>query len=279
VAAEVSKDTYLQAGKITIMSAETNLPMDNQAQDNQAQSETTPPEASQVGQTPSDSQPEMSQPEAQADVQTVEDADGADFTLEPEVEPFDLSPEAAKATEAAADPEAQAKLQAMTQELTALKAELQDKSSQLDERNSLYMRIAADFENFRKRTEREREELETKIKCSTLSELLPVVDNFDRARLHLSPQTDGEENIQKSYQGIYKDFVDRLKRIGVSPMRAQGQEFDPNLHEAVMREPSSEYAEGVVIEEMQNGYMLGDRVLRHALVKVAIASDESGAGE
>jgi molecular chaperone GrpE len=248
------------------MSAETNLPMDNQPQP-----ETNQPDAANQPDVQPESQPE-SQPEAQ-DV-AVENATEEEFTLEPEEEPFDLSPAAAAAAAAeTADPE---KLQVLTQQLEALKAELQDKSSQLEERNTLYMRIAADFENFRKRTEREREELETKIKCTTLSELLPVVDNFDRARLHITPQTDGEEGIQKSYQGIYKDLVDRLKRIGVAPMRAQGQEFDPNLHEAVMREPSAEYEEGVVMEELQNGYMLGDRVLRHALVKVAIASESGG---
>ncbi|MBE9013941.1 nucleotide exchange factor GrpE [Pseudanabaenaceae cyanobacterium LEGE 13415] len=148
---------------------------------------------------------------------------------------------------------------------------------QNEELNNQYMRIAADFENFRRRTQREREELETQIKCNTVKELLPVVDNFERARAQIKPQTEGESNIHKSYQGVYKDMVDRLKKVGVAPMRAQGQEFDPNLHEAVMREPTSEHPEGTVVEELMRGYMLDDKVLRHAMVKVA-APPEDGSG-
>ena len=155
-------------------------------------------------------------------------------------------------------------------ELEALKAQLED-------RNNQYLRIVADFENFRRRTQKEKEDLEQQIKCSTLNELLPVVDNFERARSHIKPQTDGEMNIHKSYQSVYKQLVDCLKRVGVAPMRSDGKEFDPNLHEAVMREPTSEHSEGTVIEELVRGYMLGDRVLRHAMVKVA-APPEDGEG-
>ena len=97
------------------------------------------------------------------------------------------------------------------------------------------------------------------------------MDNFERARSQIKPQNDGEMAIHRSYQGVYKQLVDCLKRIGVSPMRAEGTEFDPNLHEAVMREPTNEYSEGVVIEELMRGYLLGERVLRHAMVKVAAA--------
>ncbi len=154
-------------------------------------------------------------------------------------------------------------------ELEALKAQLED-------RNNQYLRIVADFENFRRRTQKEKEDLEQQVKCSTLNELLPVVDNFERARSHIKPQTDGEMNIHKSYQSVYKQLVDCLKRVGVAPMRSDGKEFDPNLHEAVMREPTSEHPEGTVIEELVRGYMLGDRVLRHAMVKVAAPPENEG---
>lgn len=160
----------------------------------------------------------------------------------------------------------------------AKEREVEALKKQAEELNNQYMRIAADFENFRRRTQREREELETQIKCNTVKELLPVVDNFERARSQIKPQTEGESNIHKSYQGVYKDMVDRLKKVGVAPMRAQGQEFDPNLHEAVMREPTSEYPEGTVVDELMRGYMLDDKVLRHAMVKVA-APPEDGSGE
>ncbi|MBW4537733.1 MAG: nucleotide exchange factor GrpE [Myxacorys chilensis ATA2-1-KO14] len=161
---------------------------------------------------------------------------------------------------------------AKEREIEALKVQSED-------RNSQYMRIAADFENFRRRTQKEKEDLEQQIKCNTVNELLPVVDNFERARSHIKPQTDAEMGIHKSYQGVYKDMVDRLKKIGVAPMRAEGKEFDPNLHEAVMREPTNEYAEGMVVEELVRGYMLGDRVLRHAMVKVAAPTEETSAAE
>ena len=149
--------------------------------------------------------------------------------------------------------------------------------AQLDDRLSMYARLQADFENFRKRTQKEKEELEVQIKRSTIIELLPVVDNFDRARSQIKPQTDEGNNIHKSYQGVYKLLVDCLKRIGVSPMRSEGKEFDPMLHEAVIREATNEHPEGTVIEELVRGYLLGDKVLRHAMVKVAASIESDSA--
>lgn len=151
----------------------------------------------------------------------------------------------------------------------SLQQEVGRLQAQLDERMTQYMRIAADFENFRKRMQKERQELEVQIKCSTISEMLPVIDNFERARSQIKPQNDGEMTIHKSYQGVYKQLVDALKKLGVSPMRAEGEQFDPNFHEAVMREPTTEYEDGVVIEQLMRGYTIADKVLRHAMVKVA----------
>ncbi|MBD2360225.1 MULTISPECIES: nucleotide exchange factor GrpE [unclassified Anabaena] len=161
-----------------------------------------------------------------------------------------------------------AALAELTQHIESLKAQLEERSTQ-------YMRIAADFENYRKRTQKEKEELDVQVKRNTLMDLLPIVDNFERARAHLKPQTEGEMTIHKSYQGVYKQLVDSLKRLGVSPMRPEGQEFDPNLHEAVMREPTDEHPEGTVLEELVRGYYLGDRVLRHSMVKVAAPKEDA----
>jgi molecular chaperone GrpE len=169
-----------------------------------------------------------------------------------------------------------AALETLKQENEALKAQLEELNQQCESFKTQSVRIAADFDNFRKRTTKEKEDLEQQVKRVTLTELLPVVDNFERARSQLKPQSDGEMTIHKSYQGVYKQLVDCLKRIGVSPMRPEGKEFDPNLHEAVMREPSNEYQEGVVIEQLMRGYFLGDRVLRHAMVKVASAPENPG---
>jgi molecular chaperone GrpE len=165
-----------------------------------------------------------------------------------------------------------AALEQLTQQNESLKMQLEERSTQ-------YMRIAADFENYRKRVSKEKEEMETQVKRNTIMELLPVVDNFERARAHLKPQSDGEMTIHKSYQGVYKQLVDCLKKLGVSPMRPEGQEFDPNLHEAVMREATAEHPEGTVLEELIRGYFLGDRVLRHAMVKVAAPQEDAPADQ
>ncbi|MBE9209667.1 nucleotide exchange factor GrpE [Nostoc sp. LEGE 06077] len=167
------------------------------------------------------------------------------------------------------------KTQTDTAALTELTQQIESLKVQVEERSTQYMRIAADFENYRKRTSKEKEELDAQVKRNTILELLPVVDNFERARAHLKPQSDGEMTIHKSYQGVYKQLVDSLKRLGVSPMRPEGEQFDPNLHEAVMREPTDEHPEGTVLEELVRGYYIGDRVLRHAMVKVAAPKEDT----
>lgn len=162
-------------------------------------------------------------------------------------------------------------------ELQALTDKLAELTNQRDAFQSQYLRIAADFDNFRKRSSKEKEDVEVQVKCATIIELLSVVDNFERARTQIKPQNDGELGIHKSYQGVYKQLVDSLKRVGVSPMRPEGQQFDPNLHEAVMRQPTEEYPEGTVMEELQRGYYLGERILRHSLVKVAAPPEQLSA--
>ena len=153
-------------------------------------------------------------------------------------------------------------------ELTALRSEHESVRSQ-------YMRIAADFDNFRKRQSRDQQDQRLQITCSTLSEILPVVDNFERARQQLDPQHEEAQGLHRSYQGLYKQLVDVFKQLGVSPMRVEGESFDPSLHEAVLREPNEEYPEDVVIAELQRGYHLDGRVLRHALVKVSMGPGPS----
>jgi molecular chaperone GrpE len=171
--------------------------------------------------------------------------------------------------------EVESELPATSQsELQSLTIKLTEISNQRDAFQSQYLRIAADFDNFRKRNSKEKEDIELRTKCATIMELLSVVDNFERARTQIKPQNDGEMGIHKSYQGVYKQLVESLKRIGVSPMRPEGQQFDPNLHEAIMRQPTEEHPEGTVMEELQRGYFLGERILRHSLVKVAAPPEQ-----
>jgi molecular chaperone GrpE len=105
-----------------------------------------------------------------------------------------------------------------------------------------------------------------------------VVDNFDRARQQLNPQHEEAQNLHRSYQNLYKQLVEVFKQLGVSPMRVEGERFDPSLHEAVLREPSDLHGEDLVIEELQRGYQLQGRVLRHALVKVSMGPGPGSAG-
>ncbi len=167
---------------------------------------------------------------------------------------------------------------------TQLESELAALRAQHENLNAQYMRLAADFDNFRKRQSRDSDDLRLQITCSTLSEILPVVDNFERARQQLNPQHEEAQTLHRSYQGLYKQLVEVFKQLGVSPMRAEGEPFDPNLHEAVLREESHEHPEDVIVEELQRGYQLQGRVLRHALVKVSMGpgpgqGQEGGAGD
>ena len=178
-----------------------------------------------------------------------------------------------KQPEASVDPSSDPALVTLQQEIASARTQLELQSQQADALKAQYIRCVADFDNFRKRTEKTQEELQHRVKGETITELLPVIDNFERARVQIKPKTDEESSIHKSYQGVYRQLVDALKRIGVSAMRPEGEPFDPNFHEAVVREQTSEYPEGTVMEQLQRGYLLGSRVLRHAMVKVATAPE------
>ncbi len=174
-------------------------------------------------------------------------------------------------------PTAEQIIDALTQEVASLTQQLGQQTQQNDALKQRYITQAAEFDNFRKRTQKEKEDLEIQIKCKTINELLPVIDNFERARTQIKPGDDGEMIIHKSYQGVYKNLVDSLKRLGVSPMRPEGEPFDPLYHDAMLREATNEYPEDTVLEELERGYILGDRVLRHAKVKVAVPTEDETA--
>jgi len=182
----------------------------------------------------------------------------------------DSAAEAPDQAEASPASDSSERLQQLEQELQTLKAEHETLQSQ-------YMRIAADFDNFRKRQSRDQDDLRQQLVCSTLSEILPVVDNFERARQQLNPEGEEAQALHRSYQGLYKQLVEVLKQQGVARMEVVGQEFDPTLHEAVLREESTEHPEDVVTEELQRGYHLNGRVLRHAMVKVSMGPGPSEA--
>jgi molecular chaperone GrpE len=150
-----------------------------------------------------------------------------------------------------------------TDQLTALQQErdaLQDR----------LLRTAAEFDNFRKRIDRERRDLSEFAASDVLLELLPILDNFERA---LQAPTPAEaEGFRKGIELIHRQMLELLRKRGVRPIEALGSDFNPNFHQAVIHEASDSHREGEVMQELQRGYMLGDRLLRPAMVKVAKSS-------
>ena len=144
---------------------------------------------------------------------------------------------------------------------------------------SQYVRIAADFDNFRKRQSRDQDDLKVQLVSKALTAILPIVDNFERARQQLKPESEEAQALHRSYQGLYKQLVEVLKQQGVASMRVVGQQFDPSLHEAVLREPSEEHNEDFIVEELQRGYHLDGKVLRHAMVKVSMGPGKQNSQE
>jgi molecular chaperone GrpE len=131
------------------------------------------------------------------------------------------------------------------------------------------LRRQAEFENYRKRIERERGETYQRARAEILLEMLPIVDNFERALSSLEKGGGDAEALRHGIELIHKQFNDALMKFGLEPVESVGQTFDPHVHEAVTTGPSEEHEENTVIEEFQRGYKLGDRLLRPARVKVA----------
>ena len=161
-----------------------------------------------------------------------------------------------------------------TQELAELKAELAAVKRERDENLDRLLRKAAEFDNYRKRTEREKLENMWLTKSAVLMEILPVVDGFERALESLSETGGNNPDLDQYQEGVhllYKQLKDALARLGVTGMEAQGEEFDPHLHEALVRVETSKYPENTIIDVLQRGYFFKDRLLRPAKVKVAIS--------
>ena len=147
--------------------------------------------------------------------------------------------------------------------------ELQQKYDTL---NQQYLRLAADFENYRKRQEHEREDLLKFGTENALKKMLEVLDNFERGKKALEKVEDYAK-VKESFDLVHKQTVEILKKLGLEEIETEGKEFDPNFHDAVMQTPTSEHPEHTVINELQKGYKMGDKVLRPALVNVATSQE------
>ena len=150
-------------------------------------------------------------------------------------------------------------------------AEKEDpKDKKIAELNDKVVRQMAEFDNFRKRTEKEKAETFANGEKAVTEAILPVIDNFERA-LEMAGQ-DEEKKDDPFIEGmdkVYRQLMDELAKLGVKPIEALGADFDPNLHNAVMQEETEEYESGKVCKELQKGYMLNDSVVRHSMVSVA----------
>ncbi|MCR5265834.1 MAG: nucleotide exchange factor GrpE [Cyanobacteria bacterium RUI128] len=143
-----------------------------------------------------------------------------------------------------------------------------DLQAKFDNLNNQYIRLAADFDNYRKRQAQERESLLKYGAENTLKKIVEVLDNFERGE-KANENVEDCDKLKESFNLVHKQLIDVLTKVGLETIDAEGQEFDPNFHEAVMQTPTSEYPEHTVISVLQKGYKLEDRVLRPALVNVA----------
>ncbi|XP_059280389.1 uncharacterized protein LOC132034141 [Lycium ferocissimum] len=142
-------------------------------------------------------------------------------------------------------------------------------SADINSGKEKYVRLQADFDNYRKRSEKEKLTIRTNAQGEIIESLLPMVDNFERAKRQIKLETEMEKKIDASYQGIYKQFVEIMRSLRVAAVPTVGKPFDPALHEAIAREESQEFSDGIVIEEFRRGFLLGDRLIRPAMVKVS----------
>jgi molecular chaperone GrpE len=147
-------------------------------------------------------------------------------------------------------------------------ADAAELKQQRDDYYDRLLRKTAEFDNYRKRTERDRIQLSEAAAADLLTELLPLVDDMERALKVESAAGEGDA-IRKGVELIQKQLLELLRKRGVKPIEALGADFDPHFHMAVSYEPAESRREGEVIEEFRRGYMLGDRLLRPAMVKVA----------
>ena len=132
-----------------------------------------------------------------------------------------------------------------------------------------YLRLNADFDNFRKRTLKEKENLASSAKGDFVKALLPVLDNFDLAEKNIKGSTEGEEKILTGYQNMHKQLMEILSSQGLQVVAGVGEPFDPNDHEAIMREENDEMDEDTIIEEFRKGYKIGSSLIRASMVKVS----------
>ncbi len=173
--------------------------------------------------------------------------------------------DAAEGSEEEAPEEAAAADATMQEEIEALKGQVDGLNKDLQEKKDRLLRLQADFDNFRRRSAKEREEISAVVTQNFCKDMLPLLDNFERA---MAAETKDVEAFQKGVEMIFTQFQEILKKNGLEHIEAVGQKFDPNFHQAVMRVEDPEKEDDTVAQELQKGYMVKGRVIRPSMVQV-----------
>mgnify|MGYP003175259600 CR=1 FL=1 len=184
--------------------------------------------------------------------------------LEEEVTEAEKEPSEEESSDAEDAAETSGEPKTWAEKMAAKKQAKQEKISELEDRAK---RQLAEFENFRRRSEKEKQAMFDTGAKSVIEKILPVIDNFERG-LAMVPEDKKEDPFVDGMNRIYKQMLTELDNIGVKPIDAVGKEFDPNLHNAVMQVESDQYEAGVVAQELQKGYTYHDSVVRHSMVAV-----------
>lgn len=173
--------------------------------------------------------------------------------------------EAVDTAEGENDTEAQPADEAQENPADAMQQKIDELTAGLKEKEERALRLQADFENFRRRTSKEKEELSAVIKQEILKDMLPLLDNFERA---MAAETKDAEAFQKGVDMIYTQLQEVMKKNGLEPIETAGQKFDPNFHQAVMRVQNEDLEDDDIAQELQKGYMVEGRVIRPSMVQV-----------
>lgn len=172
-----------------------------------------------------------------------------------------------------------AELTQQAEQIEEMQAQIEALQAENSELKNQYLRKQADFENFRKRMQREKQESIKYANSNLLQDLITIIDDFERA-IRSSEESRDFESFHSGIKMIEHQFVNMLERkYGLTRMESEGKEFDPQMHEAINMEESPEVEVQTVTEDYQKGYLLNDRVLRHAKVKVAVPAPESGSND
>ncbi|XP_024372666.1 uncharacterized protein [Physcomitrium patens] len=212
---------------------------------------------------------EVAEKKGEAQVDNVSEASAAEETSSSIKSLLEAYREAVAVNDEEAITDVESQLEAIAIERDSLAENANALIGEVSTNKDRYIRLNADFDNYRKRSERDRLATAGNIRGEVVESLLPIVDNFERAKTSIKTETEGEQKIDNAYQSIYKQFVEIMKSLGVVAIETVGKSFDPNLHEAIMREDSTEFAEDIVSQEFRRGFRIEDRLLRPAMVKVS----------